>query len=403
MTARQLFWLIVLVSSAHALVHVYELSLPSVELEVAREYSSNAQAGKAFTGSLSFSWRLLWGFGALVAGWLVDRYGANRMLALYLLGCGASCALVAVAGGPALLTVAMITMGAFASIYHPAGLTLISHQTDAASRPRALGLHGIFGSAGISAAPFLAGSVLAAGLSWRDYYWLLTAPGIALAMFFISRTLRGADAVTTESDSSKEGKTADDDRGNWRSYFTLTVLALLQGFVYSAMMSFLPRYLSGWKIESFEIPVASVGSYLAAAVLLVGCVGQFLAGRFARPGLLEIQLAAISFGNAPFLIWMATAQGDMRPLAAACFALVHFMNQPIYNSLIASYTPRRLRSRCYGFSFAMAFGVGGFGPLFAGRFQNDLIVYGTLAGVASAAGCLGLVLWALNRCETTAE
>jgi MFS family permease len=397
----RVLWLVVLVSCAHAMVHVYELSLPSVELKIAEEFAPrDAKAGKEFTGRLSNYWRLLWGFGALAAGWLVDRYGADRLLALYLLGSSAACAAASLAGDALALTAAMLFMGACASIYHPAGLSLISHETTAENRTRALGIHGIFGSAGIALAPFAAALLLARGFDWRQYYLALALPGGVLALFFVARAMRRrpveAGAAATAS--------AADERADWRSYFTLCLLAVLQGFVYSAMMSFLTRYLSHWQPAGTDLPGASAGvpdvsagNYQAALVLLVGCVGQYLAGRFARPALLEAQLTAVSLANAPCLAWMAVARQEHRLPAAALFALVHFMHQPIYNSLIAKYTPRRRRSLCYGFSFAAAFGLGSFGSRFAGDNTSDLLIYGTLAGVSVAAGCLGLELWRRNR------
>ena len=118
--------LVLLVSCAHALVHVYELALPGVEQEIAAEFfADNVEAGKAMTGKLSNSWRLMWGLGAIVAGWLVDRFGSKKLLAAYLLGCATTCAMAAATSQKSGLFIAMIAMGAFASIYHPAGLALI--------------------------------------------------------------------------------------------------------------------------------------------------------------------------------------------------------------------------------------------------------------------------------------
>ena len=106
--------LVVLVSCAHALVHVYELALPSVEQEIAGEFfADNVEAGKAMTGKLSNSWRLMWGLGAIVAGWLVDRFGSKKLLTVYLLGCAATCVLAAVTTQKSGLFVSMIAMGAF--------------------------------------------------------------------------------------------------------------------------------------------------------------------------------------------------------------------------------------------------------------------------------------------------
>lgn len=387
--------LILLVSCAHALVHIYELSLPSVEQEIADEYfQADPAAGKQFTGQLSNYWRLLWGLGALLAGWLVDRVGGKPMLAIYLLACGAMCVMAAFSQSRSALLVAMIGMGAMAAIYHPAGLALISHHTNLTTRPRALGIHGIFGSLGIGAAPLIAWLALTSGSTWRGYYQILALPGVALGILFLismgRRTVDQDDAATT-------GVSVETPLPRWLSYFTLTIMAMLQGFVYSALMSFLPRYLSGWHLTWLgDAPEAS-GKVLAAAVLLCGCFGQYAAGVIARPRLLEMQLSAITFGNAPMLLWMSTASGWHRAASACLLALVHFMHQPIYNSLVAKYTPREHRSLCYGFSFAMGLGLGSFGARFAGSYQSDAFVYGTLAAVATSSGAVGIFLWLMNR------
>ena len=49
-----------------------------------------------------------------------------------------------------IVTLSMFLLGLFASIYHPAGVGLITHHTNPENRPMALGYHGIFGSAGLA-------------------------------------------------------------------------------------------------------------------------------------------------------------------------------------------------------------------------------------------------------------
>ncbi len=55
--------LVLIVSCAHALVHIFELALPSVEMGIADDYG----IGTHMTGLLSTCWRLPWGIGALGA------------------------------------------------------------------------------------------------------------------------------------------------------------------------------------------------------------------------------------------------------------------------------------------------------------------------------------------------
>jgi predicted MFS family arabinose efflux permease len=253
-----------------------------------------------------------------------------------------------------------------------------------------LGLHGIFGSSGLGATPLFVGSLLAAGISWRGVYWVLMVPAVAVGLVFLVQAFRHR-AVESKNDviPSERG---DQDHVDWPSFFTLTLMASVQGFVYSAFISFLPRYLDGTP--------GVAGHYLAGGVLLVGCIGQVLAGRFARSAILERQLAWITFGNVPFLVWMALATTWDRTASAGLLALVHFMHQPIYNSLIAKYTPRHRRSLCYGFSFAMGLGLGSFGASFAGAYQSDTLVYGTLAAAATFGGVLCVLLSVLSRRAT---
>lgn len=70
------------------LVHVYELSISSVEQHVAEDFHVGTQQ----TGSLGAVWRIPFGLGALLAGWLADRFGSKPMLVIYLAGCAGSAA-----------------------------------------------------------------------------------------------------------------------------------------------------------------------------------------------------------------------------------------------------------------------------------------------------------------------
>ncbi len=390
MIAPSTLRLVLIVSCAHAMVHVLELSLPSVEQLVAADFA----VGKEVTGALAATWRLPFGLGAFAAGWLVDRFGAKWMLAIYLLGCSAACILVGVGPSLAGLFRVMFMMGLFASIYHPAGLALISHQTTAAVRPRALGIHGIFGSAGIGLAPFLAGLVLSAATGWKTYYLLLSVPALGLGLVFLvlAYNERATRTVTKDTGTSANPRYEDAD---WRRYFALTVVAMLMGFTYSAVVSFLPRYLDQVQLDWGSIPDAGKRNYLAGGILFVGCVGQYLGGRLARHDRLEYQLGAVMFASAPCLVGMAYAVGRYRVLATGMFALVHFMHQPLYNSLIAKYSSGRRRSLAYGFSFAMGMGLGSLGAMFAGYNQSDFVIHTTLAGLAALAGlgAMGLGQW----------
>ena len=385
------FRLILLVSCAHALVHVFELSLPSVEQMIGEEF----HVDKDQTGILGTVWRIPFGVGAIFTGWLVDRYGSKPLLLVYLAGCLLTSILAGFAGSFSIVVVAMLLMGCFASIYHPAGLALISHETTPERRGAALGWHGIFGSAGIAASPFLASVVFSGGdVSWRQYYFLLTIPaGVLIVLLALRLRETRPERQSEDSTQPKPSSVTDgEDEGNWRMFGVLVTAGALSGFIYAAFMHFLPRYLDSAGLNIEGLSPESVRNRLAALVLTCGIVGQSLAGRMARPGRLERLLTLVFFANAPLLLWMAFATGPWRVVATCVLALVHFMNQPFYNSLIAQYVPRSRRSLGYGFSNMACFSLGGLGPTFAGYAASDPWTYGGLAVVAVAAGLVSLSL-----------
>ena len=396
--SRTTFRLILLVSCAHALVHVFELALPSVEQMIGEEYS----VGTESTGLLGTVWRVPFGVGAVFTGWLVDRFGSKPLLLIYLAGCAATAVAAGMATSFNVVFLSMLLMGCFASIYHPAGLALISHQTTPETRGAALGWHGIFGSVGIASAPFLAGVVFASGeVSWRQYYLLLTIPaGLLFLMIAVRMKERRHPTTDGPSESAApdmEGtvskpSTADDETVSWKRYAVLVTAGALSGFVYAGFMHFLPRYLDKTGLSWEGVSEESLRNRFAALVLLCGVIGQSWAGRLARPGRLEWLLSFIFFANVPLLLWMAVATGPWRIAATCTLALVHFMNQPVYNSLIPQYVPVSRRSISYGFSNMMGFSIGGLGPAFAGHAETDFGTYGGLAVAAALAGLLSLIL-----------
>lgn len=402
------FRLILLVSCAHALVHVFELALPSVEQMIGEDFNASREQ----MGVLGTVWRIPFGVGAVFTGWLVDRFGSKRLLLVYLAGCVLTAAMAGFAESYRVVFLAMLLMGCFASIYHPAGLALISHETTPETRGAALGWHGIFGSIGIAAAPFAAGMVFSSGeVTWRQYYFLLCIPATVLFLL-LARRLKERHFAHNTADSDPEVlPTANEpataslaertretqDTSSWKRYAVLVTAGTLSGFIYAGFMHFLPRYLDGSGLSVEGVSPEGLRNRLAALVLLCGVAGQSLSGKLARPGRLEWLLAVILFANAPLLGWMAVAEGPWRVAATCLLALVHFMNQPVYNSLIAQYVPAHRRSLGYGFSNMAGFSIGGMGPAFAGYASSHLATYGGLACAAVLAGVVSLVLVANRR------
>ena len=396
--------IILLVSCAHALVHLLEQSIASVEQVICTDFELTLSQ----SGLLGFVLRLPYGVGALFAGLLADRFGEKRILVTYLLGAGVTCCLFSSADQAGTVYGLLFGLGSFGSMYHPAGLSLLANRTTPATRARALGIHGIFGSLGIATAPFLAGVVLSLRSdAWQEYYLLLGTISFALGLI-VFRMLK-MPARHAERDAARISPPITHHRFQWLPYALLVTSASLGGTIYGGVLHFLPRYLEEAKVlsgltgDSF----ASAGNYASAAALLCGAVGQWTAGRLASPRTLPVQLSMVYLSNVPFLLGMVWAEGIHRLLIAGLWAFFHFMSQPLYNALLAEFMPAGRRSFGFGFSNMMGFGVGAVGPYMIGLFDNvtgDYTWgYSLLASVAVAAAVIPLPLLSSNVAERESE
>lgn len=406
----RLLRLVLLVSCAHAMVHLLEQSIASVEQEVSAHYQLTLRQ----SGLLGSAFRLPYGLGAVLAGLLADRLGSQRVLAIYLSGAALTCLSFLATSSATLIYGQLLLLGCFASMYHPAGLALLANSTTVAERTRALGVHGVFGSTGIAAAPFLAGLTLSIPrVTWQGYY-LTLALLCGLLAWLVATRLRAPTKTATAARSLPQSH--DSPQPNAPSpatvaaptsvtalqrvpFAALVLSSATSGVVYGGFLHFLKRYLSEIPELSSFVPGSGLtgtdttASYYAALVLICGAASQFLAGRMAKPKHLPQLLSLAYASNAPFLIWMSFADGLERLFATCLLAFAHFTNQPLYNSLLPEYIPPHRRSTWFGFSNMLGFGVGAVGPWLVGSFADYREAYLYLAGLALVAAAFPAVIW----------
>ena len=374
---RRVLKIVLLISCAHALVHLLEQSIASVETVISSEYGLD-KTQSAYLGS---ALRFPYGLGAILAGLLADRIGGKRVLLLYLFGAATVCASFLFSRSSGMVYGQLFALGSLASIYHPAGLGILANETTVKNRSRALGLHGIFGSVGIASAPFLAAIMLTIRPGeWRTYYVLLAALSGCLGLLIwwnFKPTVHQASNIDAQKSGRKQDKSkpavvtsgAAAVTFQLKPYLMMIASGACGGIVYGGVLHFLPRYLQ--ESGSGQLPLLSLGSsislsaignYAAALALVCGAFGQYTAGRWATPKKLPRQISTAYALNIPFLIWMTFAEGPYRLLAACLWAFVHFMNQPLYNSLLSEFVPQHRRSLGFGFSNMLGFGIGALGP-----------------------------------------
>src|SRR5258707_317930 len=112
------------------------------------------------------------GAGSLLTGWLGDRWSRRHMMVIFFAGIGLSMIAVGLVQTPLQLGAALLSIGLFASIYHPVGTAMIVSYADRLGRE--MGLNGVWGNLGVASSALVTG-VVGELLGWR---WSFIIPGM---------------------------------------------------------------------------------------------------------------------------------------------------------------------------------------------------------------------------------
>lgn len=392
----------------HGTLHGYELTIPIfVPIWLVAFDASATQLGVAVAIGLGTV-----GVLAPIAGVLADRYGSKRLVSISIAGMGLSFAALGLADSLVGLTLALAGWGTAASLYHPAGLSLISRAAD--RRGTVLAYHGAGGNVGMVLVP-LSAILLLAATDWRTVAVALAVPallslvvGVALSVDEGGRSTGDEDAPSTTADDVTSSTTASGGRAvatlrrSWSELRSLFVggfvlvfaVQLLYGSYYRGAITFLPDVLGDLPIVE---PVAVGGQEIAAGqlaytgLLLLGVAGQYAGGlasdRTSPERALVVTLAALVAASLLF-VPAAGAGGLVVLLVCGVVGFFLFAFAPIGQSLVAEYVAVDRHGLSYGVVYFGTFGVGAAGAAMAGA-ALDLggipALFGSLAALAGVA------------------
>jgi MFS family permease len=341
---------------------------------------------------------VLYGVGALPAGWLGDRWSQTGMMVVLFIGLGTSAALTGLAYDTWTLFMGLSAMGLFASIYHPVGIAwLVAH---ARKQGMTLGINGVFGSVGSALAPVFVGLMID-WVSWRAAFIIpgLIAVASGLALLYMTATKRIYDVSADRSPAARPVGGAIR-----RVFIILTLTMTCTGFVYTGLTNTMPKVFEIGLGPDMVSSYTEIGSYVGAVIAVASfssLLGGWLADRYsARSIYLVFWLL-----NIPPLVFMTKVLGPS--LLAVALAAMWFNTSfaAAENMLVARYTPFEWRSLAYGAKFVLALGVGGLtvqlaGTLFDSSGSFDTLYY--LFTAAAAVAALGAALLPRARSRASA-
>src|SRR4029077_7167238 len=226
------------------------------------------------------------GAGSLITGWLGDRWSRRHMMAIFFVGIGASMIAVGFVSSPLQLGAALLSIGLFASIYHPVGTAMIVSYADRLGRE--MGLNGVWGNLGVASSALVTG-VIGQYLGWR---WAFIVPGIVTILVGIAFA-----QMVTHEDRSGSKQAAAQARGAkqdmWRVILALLIVVLATSTTFNAVTVALPKLFAERLADVTSSP-ALLG-VIAAGVYVFGSMTQYTIGKLIDRHSLKAVMLPLSF------------------------------------------------------------------------------------------------------------
>jgi len=333
--------------SSHSLVHALMLTFPSLIPIVQKEFNVGLDT-LGFVVSIS---ALLFGLGAIPAGWL-DRYlGGKKLMIIYQLGASVSALMIVLTSSFYMMVIGLSFIGLFCSIYHPTGLTLVSQNINKVSKGMAV--HGMFGSLGSAFGPLLAVS-LATLISWRASYLVLAILYSILALITFINIPHKNQNINRQKNILKK-------KTNKKALIYYFITNSFLGMVYYGFTTFMPIHLSENTYEFLPgISQNMKAGLFPTIVFIAGMIGALLGGKIGEIFDKRISFVVIIILNIPVFFLVGITSDFALIICSIMLGIIYFSNQPIGNTLVSDFSDNKNRGFVYGLGFFISFGIGSF-------------------------------------------
>ncbi len=302
-TFREDATVISLVGFAHGTSHFFHFMLPPLFPWLMKDFGlSFTQVGLTMSAFFVVS-----GAGQAMAGFVVDRFGALRVLCGGIVLLSLSGLVLASADSFAMLVAAAVVAGIGNSVFHPADFTILNRRVSTPRLGHAFSVHGLSGTLGWAAAPVLMIG-MAEVFGWRSSGIAASVVGFCALAFLVLNRARLADAPLAVGEAKRHAGGAFAFLGKplvWMCFlfFFLTVMA------FGGLQNFAPPLFE----RAYGISITLAASALTA-YLLGAAAGTATGGFFATQGdrqdvkvALALSVAAacaIALALAVFPAWM---------------------------------------------------------------------------------------------------
>jgi MFS family permease len=290
------------------------------------------------------------GAGSLLTGWLGDRWSRRHMMVIFFVGIGASMIAVGLVNTKLELGAALLSIGLFASIYHPVGTAMIVSYADRLGRE--MGINGVWGNLGVASSALVTG-VIGQYLGWR---WAFIVPGVATILLGLAFMFAVAhEDRSGAKQAAAQARVARHDM--WRVILALLIVVIAISTTFNAVTVALPK-LFAERLSGLTRSPALLG-LIAAGVYVFGAMTQYTIGKLLDRHSLKAVSLPLSFVLAPFLYLAAELSNLPLIIAAIGIVMGAFGQVTVNDAMVGKYTSEEWRSRAYAVRYFVGFTAAG--------------------------------------------
>ena len=293
---------------------------------------------------------IAFGAGSLITGWLGDRWSRRHMMVIFFYGIGLSMISVGLVQTPLQLGAALLSIGVFASIYHPVGTAMIVSYAEKLGHE--MGLNGVWGNLGVASSALVTG-VVGQYLGWR-YAFIIPGVvtigiGIAFALLVVHEDRTGSKQAAAQARVARQDM--------WRVILALFIVVIAISTTFNAITVALPKLFAERLADLTKSP-ALLG-VIAACVYVFGAMTQYTIGKLLDKHSLKTVSLPLSFVLAPFLHFAATLSNLPLIIVSIGIVMGAFGQVTVNDAMVGKYTSEEWRSRAYAVRYFIGFTAAG--------------------------------------------
>jgi MFS family permease len=293
---------------------------------------------------------IAFGAGSLLTGWLGDRWSRRHMMLIFFVGIGVSMISVGFVQTPLQLGAALLSIGIFASIYHPVGTAMIVSYANKLGRE--MGLNGVWGNLGVASSALVTG-VIGQYLGWRFAFIIPGTITILIGVVFASTVVHEDRSGTRQA--AAQARVAKQDM--WRVILALLIVVIAISTTFNAVTVALPKLFAERLADLTRSP-ALLG-VIAACVYVFGAMTQYTVGKLLDRHSLKTVALPLSVVLAPLLYLAATLSNLPLILASIGIVMGAFGQVTVNDAMVGKYTSEEWRSRAYAVRYFVGFTAAG--------------------------------------------